>query len=61
MNTEPEEKRLYVVCDVKKWTMSHSINFNPLPHMPVLGSSNSAENKDDVKNIDKWGYNCLIE
>ena len=30
--------------------------FNPLPHMPVLGSSNSAANKNmDVKNMDKWG------
>ena len=29
--------------------------FNPLPDMPILGSSNSATNKDDVKNIDKWG------
>ena len=23
-------------------------NFNPLPHMPILGSSNSAENKDMI-------------
>ena len=36
---------------------------NPLPHMPILGPSNSAANKDmsDVKNIDKWGYNFQIE
>ena len=30
--------------------------------MPILGSSNSAANKDMMsKNIDKWGYNFLIE
>ena len=31
--------------------------------MPILGSSNSAANKDnyDVKKTDKWGYNFLIE
>ena len=29
---------------------------NPLPHMPILGSSNSAPNKkNDVKDMDKWG------
>ena len=38
------------------------VYLNPLPHMPVLGSSNSAANKDiNVKNIDSWGYNFLIE
>ena len=35
---------------------------NPLPQMPILGSTNSAENKDyDVKNMDQRGYNYLIE
>ena len=35
---------------------------NPLPNMPNLGSSDSAANKDLIKkNMDKWGYNCLIE
>ena len=35
---------------------------NPLPHMPILGSSNSAANeKNDVKNVDKWGCSFLIE
>ena len=35
---------------------------NPLPDMPILGSSISAANEDnDVKNMDKWGYNYLIE
>ena len=31
--------------------------------MPIFESSNSAANKDnyDVKNLDKWGYNYLIE
>ena len=34
----------------------------PLPDMPLLGSCESAANKYyDVKNIDKWGYNFLIE
>ena len=38
--------------------------FNPLPDKVILGFSNSAANKDnfyDVKNMDKWGYNYLIE
>ena len=35
---------------------------NPLPHTPILGSSNSAANKDMTsKNIDKLGYNFWIE
>ena len=35
---------------------------NPLPDKPILGSSNSAAKKKyDVKNMDKWGYNHLIE
>ena len=34
---------------------------NPLPHMPILDSPNSAANKHDIKNIDKWGYNFLID
>ena len=35
--------------------------FNPLPDMPILDSSNSAPNTDIIKNMDKWGYNYLIE
>ena len=36
--------------------------FNPLPQMPILGSSNSAANKNMMlKNMDKCGYNYLIE
>ena len=32
------------------------------PHMPILGSSNSAANTDMTsKNIAKWGYVFLIE
>ena len=27
---------------------------NPLPDMPILGSSYSEASKDDVKNMDKW-------
>ena len=27
------------------------IKFNPLPHMPVLGSSNTAANKDMISKI----------
>ena len=34
---------------------------NPLPHMPILGSSDSAANKNYVKNMDKWGYNYLTK
>ena len=38
------------------------ICFNPLPDMPILGSSNLAANKEyDAKNMDKWEYNFLIE
>ena len=33
--------------------------FKPLPHMLNLGSPNSAAN--DGKNMDKWGYNYLLE
>ena len=35
---------------------------NPLPHMPILGFSNSAVNKDMMSKI--WtdeGYNYLLE
>ena len=42
----------------------HFSSINRLPDMPVLGFSNSAENKKityDVKKMDKWGYNYLIE
>ena len=36
-------------------------SINPLPHMAILGSTNSAANKRyDVKNMDKWGYNYLM-
>ena len=31
--------------------LSHQDDFNPLPHMPILGSSNSAANKDMVSKI----------
>ena len=36
---------------------------NPFRDMPILGSSDSAANKDvcDVKNMDKWGYKYLIQ
>ena len=29
--------------------------------MPVLGSSNSAGNKDIMSYIDEWGYNFTVE
>ena len=39
--------------------------FNPLPDMPLYGSSTSAakkkKNNYDVRNMDKWGYSYLIE
>ena len=38
-----------------------AVYINPLPHMPILGSSNSAANKDNVKNMDIWGYSYLTE
>ena len=34
---------------------------NPLPCMPILGSSSStAKKRYDVKNMNKWGHNDLI-
>ena len=37
-------------------------DINPLPYMPILGLSNSAANKkSDVKYIDNWGCDFLIE
>ena len=35
--------------------------FNPIPHMPISGSCNSAAKRYDVKNMDKSGYSDLIE
>ena len=47
------------------WTRLKScrvVKGNPLPVIPILGSSNSAANKDNyVKHIDEWEYNFLIE
>ena len=37
------------------------MSFNPLPDMPILDSSKSAANRYDVKNMDKCGYNYLID
>ena len=37
------------------------VALDPLPDMLILTSSNSAANKYNVKNMDKWGYNYLIE
>ena len=53
----------FVVWERVKIHFSTSVALNPLLDMPTLGSFNSAANKDlyDVKNIDKWGYNFLIE
>ena len=40
-----------------KYELSTLRSVNSLPHMPIVGSSNSAANKDMVsKNMDKWGY-----
>ena len=37
------------------------MHFNRLPDMPILGSSNSAANKDMMSKLwTKWGYNNLI-
>ena len=33
-----------------EWSMIY-ILINPLPHMPILGSSNSATNKDKMSKI----------
>ena len=41
--------------------MKYFNQINPLPDMPIFGSSSSAENKDIMsKNMDKWGYNYLM-
>ena len=31
--------------------MQHSVFVNPLPHVPILGSSNSAANKDMMAKV----------
>ena len=53
-------------ADITEFRPSHAILqfivpvtifFNSLPHMAILGSSNSAANKDMMsKNTGKWGY-----
>ena len=36
-------------------------SINPLPHMVILGSTNTAANRDMMyKNMEKWGYNYMI-
>ena len=50
---------LYKICIIM-WR--DTVTFNPLPQMPVVNYFNPAGNDDiNVKNIDKWGYNFLIE
>ena len=36
-------------------------SLNSLPDMPILGFSNTAENRYDIKNMDKWEHIYLIE
>ena len=40
---------------------SYNFFLNSLPHLPILGFSNSAANKRHIKNMDKWGYNYVTE
>ena len=47
---------------LKQYSVSKLALSIPLPHVSILGSSNSTEKKIyDVKNMDKWGYNYPIE
>ena len=53
-----------MLCDKNGHTFATKMGVipKPLPQMPILGSSDSAANKNMIfKNIDKWGYNFLIE
>ena len=54
-----KRKMLQRNCDVK----TNEFVFNPLPDMPILGSSNSAAIKDIMSKIqtNPRGYNYLIE
>ena len=49
------ERRMNHVADESKFVFhadkKGSYSFNPLPHMPILGSSNSAANKDMISKI----------
>ena len=36
----------YIAPEMQKTCNKHKVLLNPLPHMPILGSSNSAANKD---------------
>ena len=38
-----------------------SLNINPLPHMPILGCSNSEANENMMSKIRTNGYSYLIE
>ena len=73
-NESASEKEKFVVQRIEKKKYRKSRKFcisffsykspslSPLPDMPILGSSNSASKKRyDSKNMDKSGYNYLIE
>ena len=40
---------------------THGFKIEPLPDMPILDFPNSAAKKYDAKDMDKKGYNYLIE
>ena len=51
-----------IACTEFRTTLYETDDFNPLPDMPILGSSNSAANKDMMAKIwKKWGYNYLLK
>ena len=50
-------ENVYLVDSWQSYVLDNYFNLLP---MPILGSSNSAANKD-IKSMDKWGYNYLIE
>ena len=55
-------KHILLILSTKANQMKSVLPFNPLPHMSVLGSSNSAANKDMMAKIWTNGeYNFLIE
>ena len=44
-----------------RYVSESSENINPLAGMPILGSSNSAANKDMMSKVWKNGFNYMIE
>ena len=58
---EAEKRVLLLKGEKTVYSLTHNPDFNPLADIPILGSSNSAGNKDMMSKIwTKWGHNYLI-